>query len=232
MRVLVVDDELPARRRLIRMLARVAGVEVVGEAGDGAEARRQIAALRPDVVLLDIQMPEIDGIELAEAGADLPAIIFVTAHSQYAVRAFEVAASDYLLKPVQQVRLEQALARVQLRPVEPPAVRISARSGGAVRLFDPRTITRFHASDKYTLFHVGAAEYMLDDSLTTLEARLAGLGFVRVHRSELVNLAAARALHMQNGVVMLELSDGQRAPVSRRAVAALKRRLGLADGEP
>lgn len=232
MRVLVVDDELPARRRLIRMLARVDGVEVVGEAGDGLAARRQISALRPDVVLLDIHMPELDGIELAETEAGLPAIIFVTAHSQYAVRAFAVAASDYLLKPVQQARLEQALARVQSRPTAPPPVRISARSGGALRLFDPRTITRFHASDKYTLFHVGADEYVLDDSLTTLESRLAGLGFLRVHRSELVNLAEARALHQQDGVATLELSDGQRAPVSRRAIAALKRRLGLADGEP
>ena len=232
MRVLVVDDEEPARRRLARMLARIAGVEVVGEAGDGLEARQKIAALRPDLVLLDVEMPELDGLELAETEPDLPAIIFVTAHAHYAVRAFDIAARDYLLKPVQQARLEQALARVQVRPAEPaPVVRISARSGGALRLFDPRGITRFHASDKYTLFHVDGAEYVLDDSLATLEQRLAGLGFLRVHRSELVNLAEARALHQRDGAAVLELSDGQRAQVSRRAVAELKRRLGLSDGD-
>ena len=200
-------------------------------AGDGLAARDQIAALRPDVVLLDVQMPELDGLELAETEAGLPAIIFVTAHAQFAVRAFAVAACDYLLKPVQQARLEQALARVPAGPEPAAVVRISARSGGVLRLFDPRTITRFHASDKYTLFRVDAAEYVLDDSLTTLAARLAGLGFLRVHRSELVNLAEARALHQRDGAAVLELSDGQRAPVSRRAIGELKRRLGLADGE-
>ncbi|MCY1013845.1 LytTR family DNA-binding domain-containing protein [Nannocystis pusilla] len=194
---------------------------------------RQIAALRPDVVLLDIHMPELDGMELAETTAELPALVFVTAHPDYAVRAFAVAAHDYLLKPVQQARLEQALARRdRARPAGSAApVRISARAGDSVRLFDPRTITRFRASDKYTVFRVGPEEHVLDDSLNNLEERLAGLDFLRVHRSELVNLREARALHQRDGAAVLELSDGQRAQVSRRAIAELKRRLGLRDGE-
>jgi DNA-binding LytR/AlgR family response regulator len=133
------------------------------------------------------------------------------------------------------VRLEQALARVEAR-ARPAGratpVRISARAGDSVRLFDPRTITRFHASDKYTVFRVGSEEHVLDDSLNTLEERLDGLEFLRVHRSELVNLREARALHQRDGTAVLELSDGQRAQVSRRAIAELKRRLGLRDGEP
>lgn len=235
MRVLVVDDEAPARRRLVRMLERIAGVEVVGEAEDGLAAVRLIGELRPEVVLLDIHMPELDGIELAETTADMPAIVFVTAHPDYAVRAFAVAAQDYLLKPVQQERLEQALARVEARSAaaqRAAPIRISARAGDSVRLFDPRAITRFHAADKYTVFRVGGEEHVLDDSLNTLEDRLGGLDFLRVHRSELVNLLEVRTLHQRDGAAVLELSDGQRAQVSRRALTEVKRRLGLRDGEP
>ncbi|MDC0721752.1 LytTR family DNA-binding domain-containing protein [Nannocystis sp. bb15-2] len=231
----MVDDEAPARRRLVRMLERIAGVEVVGEAEDGLAAVRLIGELRPDVVLLDIHMPELDGIELAETTADMPAIVFVTAHPDYAVRAFAVAAQDYLLKPVQQERLEQALARVEARSAaaqRAAPIRISARAGDSVRLFDPRAITRFHAADKYTVFRVGGEEHVLDDSLNTLEERLGGLDFLRVHRSELVNLLEVRTLHQRDGAAVLELSDGQRAQVSRRALAEVKRRLGLRDGEP
>ncbi|MDC0672289.1 LytR/AlgR family response regulator transcription factor [Nannocystis radixulma] len=235
MKVLVVDDEAPARRRLVRMLERIAGVQVVGEADDGLAALRLIGELRPDVVLLDVHMPELDGIELAETTAELPAIVFVTAHPDYAVRAFAVAAQDYLLKPVQQQRLEQALARVEARAAsarQATPVRISARAGDSVRLFDPRSITRFHAADKYTVFRVGDEEHVLDDSLNTLEDRLGGLEFLRVHRSELVNLLEVRTLHQRDGTAVLELSDGQRAHVSRRTLAEVKRRLGLRDGDP
>lgn len=240
MKVLVVDDEAPARRRLVRMLGRIAGVDVIGEAADGVEARDMLRAERPDVVLLDIHMPELDGLTLMEREPDMPPVVFTTAYDQHAVRAFELAAVDYLLKPVPQARLEQALARARrllprdvaelharMRPAAPP--RLVARHGGSVRLLDPRAITRLFAADKYTIARVDGDELVLDESLSRLEAQLADHGFLRVHRGELVNLAAVRAVHEAGGTEV-ELADGQRARVSRRMAAALRRRLGLRPG--
>jgi two-component system LytT family response regulator len=243
MKVLVVDDEPLARGRLIRMLASIEGVEPAGEAGTGREALDKIADLTPDCVLLDVRMPGLDGLEVAKT-TDVP-IIFTTAHDAYAVDAFELAAVDYLLKPVRRERLVRALDKVRLRGPEgaaridalfqrllagagqAPLARISARRGDAVHLFDPAEIVRFSAAGGYTSFHRDGHEFLLDESLNQLEERLAPLGFVRVHRAELVRLDAVRALHGEHGSVQVELSDGQRAPVSRRLVAELRRRLGI-----
>lgn len=253
MRALVVDDEAPARRRLIRMLERIEGIEVVGEAGDGIEALEQITASAPEVVFLDIQMPALDGLALARS-IQLPPFVFVTAHDEHALAAFEVGAADYLLKPVTQARLLDTIERVRVRllaradqadqaaehaelratlarligraAVEPGA-RISARDGSTVRLFEASEIGRFHASDKYTLFRHGGHEQVLDESLSELELRLRDCGFMRVHRSELVNLTWVQALHGDAAGAWLELRDGQRASVSRRMLGAVKRRLGV-----
>ena len=246
MRVLVVDDEPPARRRLVRMLAEIDGVEVAGEAGDGLEALETIDRDRPDVVLLDIRMPGLDGLSLAASGRDLPPIIFTTAYDEHAVEAFEVEAVDYLLKPVKAERLERALARVrqqggavdgarieallskiarQTAAVETP--RISARSSGTTRLFEPHEIVRFRASEKYVVFQKDGREYVLDDTLNALEERLAEYGFFRCHRSELVNLRHVRAVRTEGGITRVGLSDGQAADVARRELPELKRRLGI-----
>jgi DNA-binding LytR/AlgR family response regulator len=239
--VLVVDDEPLARRRLLRMLGRIAGVTQADEAADGIEALERIERERPDVVLLDIRMPGLDGLTLAAEGRGLPPIIFTTAHDEYAVQAFEVAAVDYLLKPVREERLRAALDRVGAgRRADPAALRallerlappdvapISARSGASVRFFDPRAITRFWARDKYTAFQQEGREYLLDESLAQLEERLSAAGFLRIHRAELVNLKHVRALHGRDDAVTVELSDGQTATVSRRFAAQLRRRLGL-----
>ncbi len=234
-RSLVVDDEEPARRRLIRLLERLPGIQVVGEAGNGLEAREQIRALAPDVVLLDIQMPELDGVSLVEAERGLPPVIFTTAHDRYAVRAFDLAAVDYLLKPITLARLARALGRLralergqlaslhrQLRE-DPPYVYV--RNGADVRVFDARDVSGFFAANKYTLFMVGEEEQLLDTSLNELERRLDDHGFMRVHRSALINLAAVRALRHLDAATHVELVDGQCVPVSRRAAAALRRRL-------
>ncbi len=242
MRVLIVDDEPLARRRLARMLQRLPGVEVAGEAADGIEALECIRTLRPDCVLLDVRMPGLDGIALATSGGDLPPIVFTTAFDEYAVRAFETGAVDYLLKPVEAPRLEAALARVRQRALANPAhlerllndvlrrdepVRITARAGNVVRVFEAREIARFRASDRYTIFKHEEHEYVLDDSLAMLEARLPR--FVRVHRSELLNLDQVRALRFEDDGAVAVLADGQVAPVSRRALPDLKRRLGMTD---
>lgn len=247
LRVLVVDDEAPARRRLIRMLERLDAIELVGEAEDGEAALAAIRAHAPTLVFLDIHMPGLDGLALAR-DADLPPFVFVTAHDQHALAAFEVGAADYLLKPVARERLAEAVERVRARltaPVDagelaelratlarlvdrrpaPGPTRITTRVGGTTRLFDVDEIGRFHASDKYTLFRHDSDEHVLDESLSELELRLGERGFVRVHRSELVNLAWVVAVHVEGGGASVELRDGQRAAVSRRMLAEVKRRL-------
>jgi two-component system LytT family response regulator len=241
MRVLVVDDEGPARRRLARMLAALAGVEVVGEAEDGLAARECIAALAPDLVLLDIHMPGLDGLTLAET-TPMPAIVFVTAHAEHAVRAFELAAVDYLLKPVTAERLALAVDRARARlgtdrdaiahvlPAARDATiapRLAAKDGASTRLFELADITRLFAADKYVVLVHDGREYLLERSLNDLERALATFGFVRVHRAELVNLAAVRALNVEGGLAHVALRDGQTASVSRRALPELRRKLGL-----
>lgn len=245
MRVLVVDDETLARNRLTRMLGRIEGVEVAGEAADGVEALRKIKELCPDVVFLDIRMPGLDGLTLASTVPDLPPIVFTTAYDEYAVRAFDASAADYLMKPIEADRLEQAVERVRSRSGGagsarlrtlldelarrdgPDLVRITARSRDAIRVFDPAAITRFRSEDKVTVFRHGGEEFLLDESLQSLEERLARFGFFRAHRGELVNLHHVLAVRTEDDATRVELADGQTAAVSRRSVAELKRRLGM-----
>ncbi|WP_224371742.1 LytR/AlgR family response regulator transcription factor [Hyalangium versicolor] len=246
MRVLIVDDEEPARSRLRRLLEAVAGVEVVGEAGDGHEALRQVEVLQPELLLLDIRMPGLDGLTLAQRYTDLPPLIFVTAYDEHAVQAFEVNAVDYLLKPVRPERLAAAMERARLRQLATresvsraletvwPAgasTRVVTSTPGAIRFFDARDITRFWAADKYTLFHADGAEQVTEESLSSLEERLRGRGFLRVHRGELVHVGSIKALRTLEGSFAVEMRDGQVARVSRRLLAAVKEGLGL-NGAP
>lgn len=245
MRALVVDDEPLARRRLRRMLEAIDGVEVVGEAEDGSIALSRIRELRPDVVFLDIRMPGLDGLSLAARETDLPSIVFVTAYHEYAVRAFDAEAVDYLLKPVEAERLRTAVNRVRTRgsgdlasrleaivhrlgtSTGPP--RISARSGSSTYLFDPRNIVRFRAEQKYVVFRQGKTDYLLEESLASLERRLEPWGFLRPHRAELVNMRHVVALHGTGAGAgaALELTTGDRVPVSRRRLADVRRALGM-----
>ena len=240
MRVVVVDDEPLARRRLIRMLAALGDVEVVADAADGGSALDAIARTRPDVLLLDIHMPGLDGLALAARYADLPPVVFITAHDEHAIRAFELGAIDYLLKPVRPARLAQAIERVRSRSgsardgfaalapaLDTPAPRVVTSERGAIRLFDARAITRFRAIDKYTAFLADGEEHLTEEPLAALEDRLGGHGFVRVHRGELVALSAIESLDTAAGGLVVHLRDGQVARVSRRLVSALKAQLGL-----
>jgi DNA-binding LytR/AlgR family response regulator len=243
LRVLVVDDEPPARRRLVRMLDEDPSLVVVGEAGCGEDALGLCATLAPDLVFLDIKMPGLDGVTLAQRyGHALPAVVFCTAHDTFAVQAFEVNAVDYLLKPVRPERLALAVAKVRagqaasrhgvaraLAAVAPPmGPRVVATSRGVTRFFDATRITRFWSSEKYTLFVGDGDEQLTDEPLGALEQRLAPHGFLRIHRGELVRVAAIKALHADDDGHRVELDEGQAARVSRRSLADVKRALGLA----
>lgn len=244
MRVLIVDDEAPARRRLIRMLSAMEDVTVAGEAGDAEAALAQVAALAPDLVLLDIRLPGMDGLALAARYAHLPPIVFVTAHDEFALRAFELDAVDYLVKPVRPERLAAALTRARRRidarddasaatlarlaASAPPAtgVRIVVVDRGELRLFEAHEVSRFWASDKYTLFLAAGEERLTQEPLAALAERLEPHGFMRVHRGELVNLARVRAVRSEDGHHLAELDDGQVARVGRRVLTAFKAALG------
>jgi DNA-binding LytR/AlgR family response regulator len=245
LRALVVDDEPVARSRLKRLLERSGQVEVVGEAADAQEALERLGAQAPDVVFLDIRMPGMDGLELARRLPEGTHVVFTTAYDEYALQAFDAAAVDYLLKPVESARLAAALDK--LRRIRAPdarpelerllselamrrqAPRIAARQGDRLRVFDPRAISRFHAEDRYTAFHHQGRQYLLEESLAALEERLASWGFLRVHRGELVNLHQVVALKKEDDATLVELTDGQRAVVSRRYLRTLKERLGIPD---
>jgi len=232
LRTLIVDDEEPARRRLQRLLDERGDIEVVGQAVDGVQAQDMLAALEPDLVFADIEMPRMDGMAFAElaVGCDL---IFVTAHNEHAVRAFEVRAVDYLLKPVTRTRLAAAVDEVQLRrrqragePTMRP--RLRATSGKSVYFFDPQQIDRFHGVGKYAALCHEGKEYWLEEGLGQLEAQLTQSdpgAFFRCHRSELVRLEAVVAIHAGEGGNTVELRSGVLAPVSRRALAGLRRAL-------
>ena len=239
MRVLIVDDEAPARRRLARQILEHGAHTIAGEASDGDEALALCATLEPDVLLLDIHMPKLDGLTLVAQHRALPPVVFVTAFDAHAVRAFELHAVDYLLKPVRPERLAEALDRVRLRVAQsdaaprvlqslvPTSTRIASASRGVTKLFDGLTVTRFWSSEKYTLFRADGEEQMTEEPLGAIEARLGSHGFLRVHRAELVRLDAVRAIRTEDDGVVLELEDGQRARVSRRSSAAVRAALGL-----
>jgi len=242
MRTLIVDDEPLARRRLTRLIERLTDLDIVGEAEHGERALSLIASLAPELVFLDIDMPGIDGVSLAKRLTTSVSIVFTTAHREHAIEAFALDAVDYLLKPIEEARLVAAVERVRARRLAPPApnavlvrdsgsrvlpLRIAARANGVVALLDPAVIGRLYASDKYTLCQIADKEYVLDESLSQLEVKLAPLDFLRVHRRELINLRKVSALHADGDSALLELDDGQRAQVSRRALAEVKHRLGL-----
>lgn len=233
LRALIVDDEPPARSELRYLLDEAGGVEVIGEASDTAEALQLIRAIQYDVVFLDIDMPGMSGVELAESLASVqprPAIVFVTAHGEHAVRAFEVAAVDYLVKPVELDRLKRAIGRIT---PERPATRVDrllVEKAGRKLLIPLEEVFYVMAKDDYSFVYTASERYLSTSSLAYLESKLSASGFFRVHRRYLVNLALVREVApMYGGTLLLILRDaaGTEVPVSRRRVPALKRALDL-----
>jgi two-component system response regulator AlgR len=240
-RVLIVDDEPPARERLGRMLAELPEVAVVGEAGTGAEAVAASARLAPDVVLLDIRMPGMDGIEAARhlnALEDPPAVIFVTAHDEHALAAFEAQALGYLLKPVRQEKLARAIQRAA-RVAGPQLLRVAeqsqlgrrrqqicARLGEQLRLIPLEDIYYFAAGQKYvTVRHRGGSD-LIDESLRALAAEFAP-DFVRIHRNSLVAARHVGAVERTTeGQYLVRMKGCNEAlPVSRRHAAEALRHI-------
>jgi two-component system LytT family response regulator len=219
MRTVIVDDEPLARDGLRLLLAGFPDVEVVGEAGNGGDAAALIAATAPDLVLLDVHMPEVDGLAVAEAlhAAGGPAIVFVTAHDRYAVRAFEVDAVDYLTKPVSEARLATALAKARLRPRTPPigAGKLAVRDGDRTIYLTADEIDWIEAADYYVEIHVGAASYLHREPLRDLARWLGDDRFLRIHRSHLVNRDRVRELRREDGELFVVMASGPPLRVSR-----------------
>ncbi|MDJ0938791.1 MAG: LytTR family DNA-binding domain-containing protein [Woeseiaceae bacterium] len=244
MRVLIVDDEAPARERLMQLVGDIDGYEVAGEAGNGNEAVEFTARDRPDIVLLDIRMPGLDGIETAHhlnQVEDPPAIVFTTAYDEYAIDAFEARAIGYVLKPVRRSRLEAALkqasrlARSTLAEVaSTPGVQsqrqhVCARAADRLTLIPIEDINYFRADQKYVAVHHKGGESLIDESLKSLEQEFEQ--FVRIHRSALVAVDKIERLEKTSDgkqrVVIRECSQDEDDAliISRRHVAEVRRRL-------
>jgi len=231
--ILIIDDEAPARDRLNRMVKAISGFEVAGEAHSAAQALEQISLLNPDVLLLDISMPGMDGMSLArvlQEGGASPAVIFCTAYQDQALEAFEREAVDYLVKPVRPERLEQSLEKAKryLGDSQGQAADHFLRStvGGKVVLTPIQRVICLVSEDKYTTVLHEVGETVIDESLTELEQRFPEL-FFRVHRNALVSRTHIRGLERTpDGQTLVMLSGTDRKPeVSRRNISALRKLL-------
>lgn len=216
-RTLIVDDEPLARERLRTLLADEPGVEVVGECGDGCQAVVAIEELKPDLVFLDVEVPNLDGFRILESvGAErVPAIVFVTAYDHYALRAFDVRAVDYILKPFGRERLQKAIAHArekiargktqdlpgqiaalleEMRPQKSYLKRIMVKSGGRLYFLRTADVDWVEAAGNYVRLHVGGESHLLRETMNGLEAKLDPERFLRIHRSTIVNIEKIKEL--------------------------------------
>jgi two-component system LytT family response regulator len=248
-RTLVVDDQPIARQRLLSLLSDEPDVQVVGEAASGPEAVDAVRRLRPDLVFLDMQMPELDGLGvIAAVGPErMPATIFVTAYDEYAVQAFEVHALDYLLKPFARGRFQQALARArgqlqrdragllagrlvalvdELRAPAPGGDRIMVRAGGRVSFVDVAAVERVEAEGNYARIYTRTESHLIRETMASLLARLGEERFFRIHRSRIVRIDLIQELRLAaGGDYDVVLKNGLRLGLSRLYRDALQERL-------
>ncbi|REJ79288.1 MAG: response regulator [Acidobacteria bacterium] len=249
-RALIVDDEPPAREIIRKMLAEDAEIEIAGECSNGAEAIEAIAELKPDLMFLDIQMPEVDGFELLEAcdGEKMPAVIFVTAFNRYAVKAFEVSAVDYLLKPFDHARMALALERAKTdlkeksnaersdqvldllnRISEGPdrLKRFVIKNNGRILLVPAEDVDWIESDGNYLLLHSGDDKHLIRETLKSMEERLDPELFFRIHRSTIVNIDSVKELqkHFNDEHVVL-MKSGKELILSRRYRGKLSEKLG------
>lgn len=235
LRALIVDDEPLARSNLRVLLQRDPEIEAIQECGSGAEAVAEIRKAAPDLVFLDVQMPECDGfkvLELLKGDECLPVIVFVTAYDEYALRAFDAGALDYLLKPFDDSRFHLAMqrakqkiaAQARVAPQETP--RLTVRSAGRVAYVQIPDIEWVEAADYYVCLHVGAKSHLLRKSMAELEQELDPQIFCRIHRSTIVNLRKVRGLSVDDaGDYEVILEGGRRLRLSRRFRKDLQSRM-------
>lgn len=242
MRVLIVDDEHLARALMREYLAAHADVEIVGECANGFEAVKAIAELAPDLVFLDIQMPRLDGFEVVELAGTAPYYIFATAFDQFALRAFEVHALDYLLKPFSPQRLAQALAQARLRMAglersdaalkatvqeatarHVPLARLLIRDGARVHVVATSDVMHVEAQDDYVQITTGERRFLKQQRISELEAQLDPAVFVRIHRSWIVNVAAIRRIEPSSKDSYCAVLDADvRLPISRTGLQRVR----------
>jgi two-component system LytT family response regulator len=243
LKVIIVDDEPLARAVIREFLQAHPGVQVAAECGNGFEAVKAVADLSPDLMFLDVQMPKLDGFEVLELlGRSIP-VIFTTAYDQYALRAFEVHAVDYLLKPFSETRFAEALTRARARiqasetlpvdelvadarPRTAPAERVLIRDGSQVHVIPVERIDYVEAQDDYVCFKADGRDYLKDQTMGAVEATLDPARFVRIHRSYLLNIEriARVELYAKDSRVAI-LRDGRRLPVSRSGYTRLAKLL-------
>jgi two-component system LytT family response regulator len=242
-RVAIVDDEQLSRAVIREYLAAADGIDIVAECANGFEAVKVVSELHPDLLFLDIQMPKLDGFEVLElVGRDV-AVVFVTAYDQYAIRAFDVHAVDYLLKPFSPERFGEALTRARerlqrgervpaaelaaaARPPARPAGRVLVRDGSRVHVLPVEKIDYVQAQDDYVSYRCEGKDHLKEQTLAEAEATLDPAKFVRVHRSYVLNLACLARIETderENRVAIL--TDGRRLPVSRAGYTRLSKRL-------
>ena len=248
-RVVIADDEPLVRRGLRAFIGASPGLSLVGEARNGSEAVGVIRAQRPDLLFLDVQMPELDGFGVLEAlaGEPMPVIVFVTAYDEYAIRAFDVHAVDYLLKPFDEDRFRTALGRARsrlaeqradtidqrleavlsaLRAREQYADRLLVKSEGRVTVVQVDDVDWIEAADNYVKVHARNGRYMVRESIKSMESKLNPSEFARVHRSAIVNLARVRAMEpVAAGEYTITLTTGQRVTLSRGYRDSFRERL-------
>jgi two-component system LytT family response regulator len=216
--VMLIDDEALARRRIRQLLHEAPDFQVVAECADARTIADLVREHRPDVVFLDIRMPHVDGFEAQEVIRSLVRhVVFVTAHAEHAARAFDVAATDYLVKPVTQARFTAALDRIRRARAEPGAERIllgSRQGGAAVNVND---VTWIEADGAYVVVHAAGRKHVLRESMSQILGRLGAGTFIRIHRSAGINLAHVRAVRRsKTHGLEVEMNDGLRLPISRR----------------
>jgi two-component system, LytTR family, response regulator len=248
-KVLIVDDEEPARIHLRRLLETDAAIHVVGEAANGIEALEQIPELRPDVVFLDIEMPGLNGFEVAGNLVNPPLIVFATAFDEFAVKAFEENALDYVLKPLQAKRIAQTLGRVKMalssdrseydgamrevlnlvdRERDAPVTRLASRRGKRIIVLSLAEVMYLGIEDKLVFAHAGKERYLVEKTVGELEQMLQGSGFYRISRGELVNLAHVRELlPWFSGTYRVKLNEGAELDVSRDRARGLLQLMGV-----
>jgi two-component system LytT family response regulator len=233
LRALLVDDEALARRNLTLLLGRDPDIGPVTECASGGEAVEAIRRDRPDLVFLDVQMPECGGFDVLELlGCELPpVVIFVTAYDEYALRAFDAGALDYLLKPFDDARFDRALERAKQRlahqdPAPQPPLRLVVKSRGQVRFLKVADIDWIEAASYYACLHLGRETHLIRRSLAELERDLGDGAFVRIHRSTIVNLDRIQGLELQDGgEYEVVLDCGTRLRLSRRFRKPLQDRI-------